>query len=101
MFIFQFLALVSLILFTPFIAAQKTTGRFIEPREFGSESSDPRTYKVYKVGDILDVSWTTNASAGAVFDLVINQLNSPVTQIDRTPNSGMCGTASTCLYRAD
>lgn len=66
----------------------KSTGRFIEPPALGSESSDPRTFKVYAVGDILDVSWTANSTSEATYDLVINQRNSPSTQIDRTPNSG-------------
>ena len=84
---FHILLLASIVCIISFAAAQ-TTGRFIEPPELGTKSSDPRTFKVYKVGEILDVSWTTNSPEGAVFDLVINQLGSPITQIDRTPNSG-------------
>jgi hypothetical protein len=59
---------------------------FINPPDFSSQkTTSPSSYPVYAVGDILDVSWVT---AAGVVDLVINQLNSPPTEIDRTPNSG-------------
>jgi hypothetical protein len=59
--------------------------RFINPPDYSSQSSNPSTYPVYAVGDIIDLSWSTAAD---VVDLIINQENSPVTAIDRTPNSG-------------
>ncbi|KAL3417765.1 hypothetical protein PVAG01_10775 [Phlyctema vagabunda] len=57
---------------------------FINPPEESTENSLPSNYQVYKVGDILEVSWSTEA---AVVDLIINQRDSPATQIDRPPNS--------------
>ena len=58
---------------------------FINPPDLSSQTASLSSYPVYAVGDILDVSWVTTAD---VVDLVINQLNSPLTEIDRTPNSG-------------
>ena len=61
---------------------------FINPPDLSSQTTSPSSYPVYAVGDILDVSWVT--SAGAV-NLIINQLNSSLTEIDRTLNSGKWG----------
>jgi hypothetical protein len=58
---------------------------FVNPPNLNSQTTSLSSYPVYTVGDILDVSWVTTAD---VVDLVINQLNSPLTEIDRTPNSG-------------
>jgi hypothetical protein len=69
------------------ILAPSTLGNdhFINPPDLSSQTGSFSSYPVYAVGDILDISWVT---AAAIVDLVINQLNSPVTEIDRTPNSG-------------
>lgn len=56
----------------------------MNPPDLSSQTGPLSSYPVYAVGDILDVSWVTTAD---VVDLVINQLNSPLTEIDRTPNS--------------
>lgn len=58
---------------------------FVNPPDLTSQNAPLSSYPVFAVGDILDVSWVTDAD---VVDLVINQLNSPLTEIDRTPNSG-------------
>jgi hypothetical protein len=58
---------------------------FINPPDLSYQITSLGSYPVCAVGDILDVSWVTAAD---VVDLVINQLNSPATEIDRTPNSG-------------
>lgn len=58
---------------------------FENPPDIGTATTNPSNFQVYKVGDILDVSWVTNAN---VVDLIINQKGTPNTEIDRPPNSG-------------
>lgn len=73
------------IIFSASFALGLGNDHFINPPDLSSQTASLTSYPVYAVGDILAVSWVTTAD---VVDLVINQLNSPATQIDRTPNSG-------------
>jgi hypothetical protein len=77
------LGLLLLITFSASFAVK--ADHFVNPPDLSSQTASLSSYPVYAVGDILDVSWVTTAD---VVDLVINQLNSPLTEIDRTPNSG-------------
>ena len=52
---------------------------FVNPPDLNSQTVLLSSYPVYAVGGIIDVSWVTTAD---VVDLVINQLNSPLTEID-------------------
>ncbi|KAG9231124.1 hypothetical protein BJ875DRAFT_517948 [Amylocarpus encephaloides] len=45
--------------------------RFQKPPEASAASSEPSTFPVHKVGDILEVTWTTSVD---VVDLIINQI---------------------------
>lgn len=59
--------------------------QFINPPDLPSQTGSKAFYPVFSVGDVLEVSWLTSSD---FVDLVINQLGSPATAIDRTPNSG-------------
>ncbi|KAG9243378.1 hypothetical protein BJ878DRAFT_120824 [Calycina marina] len=57
---------------------------FINTLDLNSQTASLSSYPVHRVGDILDVSWVI---AAGIVDFVLKQLNSPVKEIDRTPNS--------------
>lgn len=82
---FQMAPDLHLLLWMLFAAAfARGNDHFVNPPDISSQTGPLSSYPVYAVGDIITVSWVTAAD---LVDLVINQLNSPLTQIDRTPNS--------------
>jgi hypothetical protein len=56
-------------------------GNFIVPPEATDTQID---FPVYQVGDILPISWNDTFD---LVTLIVNQLKSPVTQIDYLPDS--------------
>lgn len=67
-----------------FILAQSTTVQFIYPGPLTNPEPKANTFPILTVGNVVQITWTDSE----VVDLIINQRNSPSTQIDRTPNSG-------------
>jgi len=74
---FWFLSLLSL-------GLAADTVSFIYPGPLTNPEPKANTFPILKVGQVVDISWTSSETV----DLIINQRNSPSTQIDRTPNSG-------------
>ena len=58
--------------------------QFINPPEEKTPLS-PSINSIYRVGDVVNIAWTTTEKE---ITLIINQLNSPLTEIDYLPNSG-------------
>lgn len=78
------LFLLLLIIYSASSAGNPGEGYFINPPEESTPDPSPSFQPVYKVGDILEVSWSTDTD---FVDLIVNQLNSPATEIDRPPNA--------------
>jgi hypothetical protein len=73
------------VLFALLIALVSSDGSFISPPEATtSQSTNPANFPVYSVGDTLNLVWNDTYD---LVTLIVNQLNSPLTQIDYLPDS--------------
>jgi hypothetical protein len=80
----SFLVLFLSIVYAAVFALAQGGGHFINPPEISNATPNPSTNSVYKVGDVLNIAWSTTYD---VVTLVINQEKSSLTQIDYLPNS--------------
>jgi hypothetical protein len=64
-----------------------STSHFINPTEEKIPDQDANINSVYRVGDIVNIAWSTPE---AVVNLIIHQDNSSLTKVDYLPNSGAC-----------
>ncbi|KAF4637265.1 hypothetical protein G7Y89_g814 [Cudoniella acicularis] len=73
-----------LLLSLAYSALTHANNAFISPPDYGNGGQSASKNTVYNVGDLINIAWNTTSSP---VTLVINQLNSPATEIDYLPNS--------------
>lgn len=76
----------SIIPYLTVLALAQSSSHFINPPEAKIPTQDSRINSIYRVGDIVNIAWSTPEP---VVTLIINQANSSLTEIDYLPNSGM------------
>lgn len=72
------------------VSSQKPTGHFVNPPEWTGDPEDPSNNVVYKVGDTIHISWSSNTSAPlnlAIAQTVGNDTDKGIGNIQYLPGS--------------